>query len=99
MVDQIKHAAHLLTVPGSSVARELADRKAAAEVAKAAPAAPAGETSDLQSKATVAAMKTEPPVDIEAVGRIKEAIRKGNYPIDLDRVADRLMESYLQLKG
>ena len=53
----------------------------------------------MQSKATVAAMKTEPPVDIEAVGRIKEAIRKGNYPIDLDRVADRLMESYLQLKG
>jgi negative regulator of flagellin synthesis FlgM len=88
-----------VSVPGASIAKELADRKAAAEVAKAASTAPAAPTSDLQSKATVAAMKSEPPIDIEAVGRIKDAIRKGNYPIDLDRVADRLMESYLQLKG
>ena len=44
-------------------------------------------------------MANDPPVDIEAVGRIKEAIARGDYPIDLDQVAERLIDSFLHLKG
>ena len=39
-----------------------------------------------------------PHVDSAAVNRIKNAISKGDYPVDVDRVTDALMEAYLELK-
>lgn len=42
-------------------------------------------------------LKTEPPFDIEAVSRIKEAIAEGKYPIDMDRITESLFESYRDL--
>ena len=40
-----------------------------------------------------------PQIDSEAVSRIKEAIAQGEYPVDVDRVTDALMDAYLELKG
>ena len=42
-------------------------------------------------------LKSEPPFDIEAVSRIKEAIAEGKYPIDMDRITESLFESYREL--
>ena len=41
----------------------------------------------------------EATVDLEAVNRIKAAIKKGEYPINLDVVAEELMNSYIEMKS
>lgn len=56
------------------------------------------DVSILSSKAQVKYMAEKPPLDIEAVGRIKEAIANGTYPIDLDQISDKLFENYLEMR-
>ena len=56
------------------------------------------DVSILSSKAQVKAMAEKPPLDIEAVGRIKEAIANGTYPIDLDRISNKLLENYIEMR-
>jgi negative regulator of flagellin synthesis FlgM len=43
-------------------------------------------------------MAKAPPIDRKAVQRIKEAISRGDYPINLERVSDALMDAYRELK-
>lgn len=99
MVDALKNGSARPPAPGPSASREPADRR----VAVAPPAMPvsqgASDVSELSSKAAAAALRDDPPVDIEAVSRIREAIARGDYPINLDSIAERLMESYRQLQG
>ena len=40
-----------------------------------------------------------PHIDSAAVSRIKNAISQGDYPVDVDRVTDALMDAYLELKS
>lgn len=40
-----------------------------------------------------------PHVDTAAVDRIKKAISTGDYPVDVDRITDALMDAYLELKS
>ena len=56
------------------------------------------DVSILSSKAQVKDMAEKPPLDIEAVGRIKEAIANGTYPIDLNQISDKLFENYLEMR-
>jgi negative regulator of flagellin synthesis FlgM len=44
-------------------------------------------------------MSEAPPIDGEAVRRIKEAIARGEYPINVDRISDALMHAYREMKG
>ena len=44
-------------------------------------------------------MAENPSVNMEAVETIKEKIRNGEYPIDFDKLADRLLESYWVTKS
>ena len=52
------------------------------------------------SAATVAALELSktPHIDSAAVSRIKQAISQGDYPVDVDRITDALMDAYLELK-
>ena len=43
-------------------------------------------------------MAKAPPIDKKAVQQIKEAISRGDYPINLERVSDALMDAYQELK-
>ena len=52
----------------------------------------------LDSEAVVKDMASAAPINKENVNRIKDAIRRGDYPIDLDRVSDALMEAYKEMK-
>ena len=61
------------------------------------------DTSDVSNKASnvkisselnLKSMRSEAPIDTAKVSAIKEAISKGDYPIDLDKVADALLEAY-----
>ena len=65
------------------------------------------ETSDNTNKASnvkisselnLKGMSSEAPIDTVKVSAIKEAISKGDYPIDLDKVADALLEAYKDIK-
>lgn len=60
---------------------------------------PMGDGVDsLASKEVVSEMKRQPPIDLEAVNRIKAAIKRGEYPVNLDAVAEELMNSYIEMK-
>ena len=52
----------------------------------------------LDSEPVVRDMASAAPINKENVNRIKDAIRRGEYPIDLDRVSDALMEAYKEMK-
>jgi flagellar biosynthesis anti-sigma factor FlgM len=54
--------------------------------------------SSAMSKSAIVELASAPPIDSESVSRIKDAIKTGNYPIDLDAVADMLLEAYKDLK-
>ena len=54
---------------------------------------------NLTSKQMATELSKKPPVDLEAVNRIKAAIKRGEYPINLDVVAEELMNSYIEMKN
>ena len=39
-------------------------------------------------------MAQSPSVNMEAVEKIKAKIKNGEYPIDFEKLADKLLESY-----
>ena len=47
-----------------------------------------------KSKEALKIMAENPSVNTETVEKIKEKIRNGEYPIDFDKLADKLLESY-----
>ena len=47
-----------------------------------------------KSKEALKVMAENPSINMEAVERIKEKIKNGEYPIDFDKLADKLLESY-----
>ncbi len=61
-------------------------------------AAAASETVTASS-AHLKSMSSQPPIDTESVAQIKDAIKRGEYPINLDLISDALMDAYRDLKG
>ena len=43
-------------------------------------------------------MSAEAPINTAKVSAIKDAISRGDYPIDLDKVADALLQAYKDIK-
>ena len=43
-------------------------------------------------------MSTEAPIDSFKVSAIKQAIARGDYPVDLEKVADALLQAYNDIK-
>ena len=39
------------------------------------------------------------PIDHDKVSSIKKAISSGDYPLDLDKISDALMEAYNEMKS
>jgi anti-sigma28 factor (negative regulator of flagellin synthesis) len=59
--------------------------------------APVNPPVDITSvtKDVLAAMKdAPPPIDIEAVAQIKNAIASNTYPVDLDKISQELVKAY-----
>ena len=57
-----------------------------------------GKVSQFISKEKVKKMASEPPIDRTAVSRIKAAIADGKYPVDLDKLADALLQVHKEIK-
>ena len=92
MVDSIKQAGHFAQ-------QTLAKSNNSQHSGKAGITITGGDGVDkLNSKAVVAEMAEKPVIDLESVERIKSAIKRGEYPVNLDAVADELIRSYVEMK-
>ena len=98
MVDSVKNAI-------SRVETVKTRRNEAAQPQASAPKpSSASETDSVELKSAEMAsaardMASVAPVDMDKVNRIKSAIKEGNYPIDIDKISDALMDAYREMKS
>ena len=52
----------------------------------------------ISSELKVKDMSVNAPIDTVKISAIKEAIAKGDYPVDLEKVADALLQAYSDIK-
>ena len=52
-----------------------------------------------ETKNLVSELAFSAPIDISKVSEIKAAISSGNYPLDLDKISDALMQAYREMKS
>ena len=99
MVESIKNLTKNIDVSkNSSTSSSKIDKLNTSSVSQKPPV----ETVDLSGAlptATLADFTKKPPIDVESVSKIKEAIANGEYPIDLDAVADMLLDAYKEMKS
>ena len=97
MVDSVKNAI-------SRIETVKTRRNEAAQPQVSAPKpSSASETDSVELKSAEMAsaardMASVAPVDMDKVNRIKSAIKEGNYPIDIDKISDALMDAYREMK-
>ena len=99
MVDAIKNTVGRLDLQKT---RSSDTRNASSVPAQATAAVTSGNSVKVSSAASAKAItqiSEAPPVDGEAVRRIKEAIARGEYPINVERISDALMHAYREMKG
>ena len=53
----------------------------------------------IEQKNIVSDLASSAPIDHDKVSSIKKAISSGNYPLDLDKISDALMEAYKDMKS
>ena len=78
--------------------------RASQEVTKASAAAAVNASDSVKLRSadvssSVKQMASSAPIDDVNVNRIKEAIKRGDYPIDIDRISEALMDAYRELKS
>ena len=95
MVGSIKN------IPGQrvEVSREMSESKAKSEkLSDSALSTISGSKVDAvltsKSREELKVMAENPSINMEAVEKIKQKIKDGEYPIDFDKLADKLLESY-----
>ena len=69
---------------------------------KSATTTSSADSVELKSADNMSAIKqmaASAPVDRANVDRIKDAIKRGEYPIDIDRISDALLEAYKEMKS
>ena len=47
----------------------------------------------------ISELASSPPIDFDKVSKIKKAISAGEYPLDLDKISDALMQAYREMKS
>ena len=95
MVDSIKS----FSGQRVEVSRGMSESKAQSEnVSGSVPSNISGSKVDAvltsKSREALKVMAENPSINMEAVERIKQKIKDGEYPIDFDKLADKLLESY-----
>ncbi len=60
-----------------------------------------GNSADIkiENKDVINDLASSAPIDSDKVSSIKKAISSGNYPLDLDKISDALMEAYNEMKS
>ena len=103
MIDQIKNKALNSSVESSNKDTQNANKsntvvKKVENTTKTDPSNYDGKVSQFITKEKIKSMSKEPPIDKASTTRIKEAIKNGNYPVDLAKVADALFDAYKEMK-
>ena len=93
MVESVNNSVRAVIQQGSSATKTLNSERLVATQATS------DGVDNLTSKQMASELSKKPPVDLEAVNRIKAAIKRGEYPINLDVVAEELMNSYIEMKS
>lgn len=103
MIDQIKNKT--LNSSATNARNELQKENVSKTIVKKVDNSTKTDTSNIDGKVSqfitkekIKNMSKEPPIDKASTTRIKEAIRNGNYPIDLSKVADALFDAYKEMK-
>ena len=52
-----------------------------------------------ETKNLISELASSAPIDSSKVSEIKAAISSGNYPLDLDKISDALMQAYREMKS
>ena len=104
MIDQIKNKTLSSAVNNAKKVAETEQKTAKTTVQKVATSSKSnidaydGKVSQFITKEKIKSMSKEPPIDKASTTRIKEAIKNGNYPVDLAKVADALFDAYKEMK-
>ena len=98
MVDSIKNSFSRVDPHQKGRTADVSAGTAKGGAAKASVSVSSGGTTIDVKQSVVSEMAKAPPIDKKAVQRIKEAISRGDYPINLERVSDALMDAYRELK-
>ena len=98
MVDAIKTTVNRLELTKGRVSDGRQGNASAPAVA-ASPSVDDVQVSNAASTKAQMQLAQTPPVDNEAVSRIKEAIKRGEYPIDVDLISEALMDAYRDMKA
>ena len=57
------------------------------------------ELKSAENMTAIKEMAASAPIDRANVDRIKDAIKRGEYPIDIDQISDALLEAYKEMKS
>ena len=97
MVDAIKTTMNRLE-PTKGRATESRPATAGSVAGAGVPSADSVEVSAAASTKSHMRLAEAPPVDSEAVRKIKDAIARGAYPVDVERISEALMDAYRDMK-
>ena len=97
MVDAIKSTVNRLDTAKSSPTESRLAQNAGGK-AVSAPSADTVKVSSAASSKAYQQLAEAPPIDNEAVRRIKDAIAQGKYPVDVDLISEALMDAYRGIK-
>ena len=100
MVDSIKSLTKNIDISKNS--SSITDKNDKLNASSSVSQKPVVDTVDISGSLparTLADFTKKPPIDVESVSKIKEAIAKGEYPIDLDAVADMLIDAFKEMKS
>ncbi len=53
---------------------------------------------EITSNSGISKMAKSAPIDLDKVSAIKNALSRGDYPVDLEKVADALLQAYKDIK-
>ena len=98
MIDKLKNI-NIGNSQNKRVSDEIRDKETVIKVSKNTQTN-SEKTNDVKisPELNVKDMSVQAPIDSTKVSAIKDAIARGDYPIDLDKVADALLQAYKDIK-
>ena len=99
MIDKLNNS-NIGNSQNKRFSEEIRDKETNIKVSKNTQTNPEKTTDEVQisSELQVKDMNADAPIDSVKVSAIKEAIARGDYPVDLDKVADALLQAYQDIK-
>ena len=101
MIDQIQKSLGQIDANQKKVSKTSLDNSSIARNSSSfvPPDGDSAEISNIIKSENVSKLASKAPINSEDVSAIKSAIAEGNYPIDIDRIADALMDVYREMKS